>query len=333
VAGSDDGEAGGESCAANTVIIASDQPAAYTARIAIDDTHAYWTYGIMIFDAPAFETGSVTRAPLAGGAPTMVASEQRVPAAIALGRTDVFWIDQYAGTIMKAPKTGGAPTGVVSSFNGNILELEADDDSVYWLDYDEGGPGVFKAPVGGGNAIRLATGEGQLEALALDDTHVYWADHVPETGMNRVMKVPIDGGVPTVLHSELFGNADLADLAVGPDGVYWNGAYGEDAESASIKLMRISLAGAAPVTLVDEPGVRHVALNSRYAYWTVELGDGSSGSIRKVPLNGGKVSTVVSDQAGLIAIAVDDANVCWLNFANGPNTGEVACLEACEDAS
>jgi len=321
---------GDELCAADSVIIASEQPASFTSRIAIDGAHAYWTYGIMIFDAVPPATGTVTRAPLAGGAPTAVASEQHVPTAIALGASDVFWIEQFGGDIMKAPKTGGAPTRI-ASFNGNILELEVDDESVYWLAYDDGGPGVFKASVGGGDAVRLATGEGQVEALVVDDTHVYWADHVDETGVNRVMKAPIDGGEPVVLHSQLFGNA-YPDLAVGPSGVYWDGDYGDDIGSdgfVSIRLMQMPLAGGAPVLIAEEPSIGHVAVNSKYVYWTAGVG-GSAGAIRKAPLSGGEVSTVVSDQVGLTAFAVDDSNVCWLTFGNGAASGDVTCRKACD---
>jgi hypothetical protein len=289
----------------------------------------------MVFDGPAEGIGSVTRAPLVGGAPTAVASEQRVPAAIALGATDVFWIDQFTAKIMKAPKTGGAPTELVASFNGNIMVLEADDDSVYYLDYDDGGPGVFKVPVGGGNAVRLATGQGQLDALALDATHVYWADHV-ETGGVRLVKVPIDGGEPTLLHAELYGNTLSVDLAVSPSGVYWNGDFATGLEpdgSVRIRLLRIPLAGGAPVVLAEESGISNIALNSNDVYWTVEPLGGLPGTIRKVPLNGGAVSSVASDQLGLSAIAADDTHVCWLNFANGIDAGEVVCRETCEDGS
>lgn len=315
--------AGDDSCEANAVIVASEQPAAVTARIAIDGAHAYWTYGIMIFDAVPAATGTVTRAPVAGGALTAVVSGQRVPTAIALGTSDVFWIDEFGtGDVMKAPKTGGEPTRI-ATFNpdGNAFELEVDDESVYWLAYDDGGPGVFKAPVGGGDAIRLATGEGKLEELALDDTHVYWADQVPETGQNRIMKVSIEGGEPAVL-SELYAG----DLAVGPSGVYFIGSD----DTAGTRVLQIPLAGGAAVAVSEAADLRRVAVNSKYVYWT-EQGDRST-SIRKAPLNGGQSSTVVSDQVGLSAFAVDDASVCWLNFGNGA-IGEVACRDACGGGS
>jgi hypothetical protein len=331
----DGGGGGDESCEASAVVIASEQPASSTSRIAIDDADAYWTYGIMVFDGPAEGNGSVTKAPLAGGAATAVASEQGVPAAIALNENDVFWIDQFWGKIMKAPKSGGTPTEVVSSFNGNILELEVDDDSVYWVDYDEGGPGVFKAPVGAGTAVRLATGVGQIGALAVDETHVYWSQYVQGEAWNHVMKAPIEGGEPEIVHGQLYGSV-YSDLAVGASNVYWNGDRGTDVGAdgtVSIKLMQIPLAGGAPVTIAEESGISQLAVNSTAVYFTVQLLDGRPGAIRKVPLNGGSVSTVVSEQPGLSAFAVDDAHVCWLNFPNNSNDGEVRCLETCEDGS
>jgi hypothetical protein len=317
-------------------VLASDQPGSPTARIAIDDARAYWTFGRLVADGVP-ENGIVNSAPLAGGRVTAVApGEQYVPTAVAVRANDIFWIDDFWNRIMKAPKAGGTAVQVgQSSIN---TALVADDESLYWADYRDGVRGVFKAPVGGGEAIRLAVAEGQVQAIALDETHLYWSERDESTDTSRVMKVSIDGGEPVLLYQGKFPGNTYADLAAGADGVYWSGeatiGEGVGPGALNVKISRIPLEGGAPVTLVEEPGVRRVELDSNHLYWTARPGEvfgGSPGSVRKLPLSGGSVSTIASDQPGLSALAVNDANVCWLNFDGYGNSGEVVCREACVD--
>jgi hypothetical protein len=102
------------------------------------------------------------------------------PRSVAVGANDIFWIDEFTNWIMKAPKAGGTPVQVVQSSSGT--DLVVDDESLYWVDYRAGARGVFTAPVGGGEAIRLAVAEGQVHAIALDETHVYWSEEDESAG-------------------------------------------------------------------------------------------------------------------------------------------------------
>jgi len=302
------------------------------ARIAIDDASAYWTFGIRTADGPPTRNGTVKSAALAGGTRTTVAQAQYVPTFLALGASDVFWIDEFERWIMKAPKTGGTPEQVVQCSSFYPGGLEVGGESLYWLDYDSDGPGVFQAPSRGGAATRIAVAQGQLEAIALDETHVYWADYDQSTSTSRVMKVSRGGGEPALLYSTQSLHSPFGDLAAGPSGVYWTGIFGESIDPSgyvNVKLLQIPLGGGAPVTLAEEPRVNHVALDSRDVYWTVMPGNDSPGSVRRLSLRGGTASTVASNQAGVSALAVNEAEVCWLNFAGRIDSGEVLCRAAC----
>jgi hypothetical protein len=110
---------------------------------------------------------------------------------------------------------------------------------------------------------------------------------------------------------------------VSTTGAYWNGDFAEGIEpdgGVRIKLLQIPLAGGSPLVLAEESGISHIAVSSNAVYWTVEPLGGLPGTIRRVPLKGGAVSSVASDQLGLSDLTADDTHVCWLNFANGPQS-------------
>jgi hypothetical protein len=72
----------------NTEILDADQAGAVA--LAVDTTNVYWTTG---------SGGTVMKIPLAGGAPTTLASKQDFPAAVAVDTTSVYWINSRAHLI------------------------------------------------------------------------------------------------------------------------------------------------------------------------------------------------------------------------------------------
>jgi len=103
--------------------IASEEPASLTARIAIDDERAYWTFGRRTSDAPPERNGTVNSAALTGGMLTTLAPAQYVPTFIALGANDVFWSDQFTrcactdvrGRLVPSP-SGGLSAGTLAAW-------------------------------------------------------------------------------------------------------------------------------------------------------------------------------------------------------------------------
>jgi hypothetical protein len=101
-----------------TVIAGVDQPTS----IAADDTTVYWTAGMAQAEAPP-DIGTVSSMPLAGGAPTVLATGRANPEALLLDGTSLYWtelgqthVDCSAGpgAAMKMPTQGGALQTVVS---------------------------------------------------------------------------------------------------------------------------------------------------------------------------------------------------------------------------
>ena len=70
-----------------------------------------------------------------------------------------------------------------------------------------------------------------------------------------------------------------------------------------------------PIVLADKQNVEHLALRNGVVYWTSMQPDG--GFVRAIPIGGGTVTTLASEQNYPDSIAVDDANVYWANQTTG----------------
>ena len=120
----------------STQTLASTPGQHYGRGIAVNATSVYWT-------APALDlspvAGAVMKAPLGGGAPVTISSEEQNPVLIALDATNVYWINNGSGN--------GAKDGEVRT-----------------------------VPLAGGQPVTLISGQGGPSGLALDATNIYWSN-------------------------------------------------------------------------------------------------------------------------------------------------------------
>jgi hypothetical protein len=123
--------------------IASESNVSFGGSVAVDSTSVYWTvsstHSSTHADAGDLPSGSVMKAPKAGGTSTTLASDRPRPVAIAVDGISAYWIE-------------GGPTCATPPCPGTVM----------------------KAPVGGGSAVTLASGQRQPSAIAVDSTSVYW---------------------------------------------------------------------------------------------------------------------------------------------------------------
>jgi hypothetical protein len=70
-----------------------------------------------------------------GGTPTVLASGQQGPIAIAVDATSVYWTNN--NTVMKVALDGGAPVTLASGQH-TAAGIAVDPTSVYWADYGTG---------------------------------------------------------------------------------------------------------------------------------------------------------------------------------------------------
>jgi len=202
--------------------------------------------------------------------PSHLAREQSFPTAIAVDETNVYWMNQ--GTVA--------------------------------ADFTDGS--IMKRPLAGGSPITLASGQSQLEAIAVYAGRVYWSRYTrgEPTGVGAdcgICTVPIDGGDVNPLVSWEYS---AVGLAVDATGVYW-ASHLTPAMPAAI--MKIGLEGGTPITLPSTGEGYAVALDASAVYWSSLWG---SAAITMLPLAGGAPVQLAVGQ-GAKAMAVDATGLYW----------------------
>jgi hypothetical protein len=204
---------------------------------------------------------------------------------------------------------------------GVVVAIAADSTSVYWLVENDSLPtdasvweamAVMKRPLGG-TPLTLVAGDYVPVAITVDATSVYWAatwtnDYPNYATDGLILKVPLGGGTPITLASEL--DSDPQCIAVNANSVYWM--------TTQSTVMSVPLGGGTPTTLATGQltcgnGVG-LAVDSTDLYWTT----GEQGSVMTMPIGGGAATTLFydwwSDNGG---IAVDGTSVYWANGSAG----------------
>lgn len=180
--------------------------------------------------------------------------------------------------------------------------MAVDATSVYWSDPTLGA--IVKVPVGGGNATTIGTGVGLAQALALDATNVYYASGNP----NGIGKVPIAGGPATVLLSM---TVPPTALAVHAGNLYWT-------QYDPGMIVTMPVGGGTPTTLATLASgstPSGIVVDDASVYWTdanFSVATGS-GEIVKIPVGGGNPTTLASGLDLPGAMALDAANVYWID--------------------
>jgi hypothetical protein len=176
---------------------------------------------------------------------------------------------------------GGGDLAVLASGQGLLIgPVAVDSQNVYWANAGS----ISEVPKSGGASMMLVPNAATLSvvAIAANGQDVYWLDQGSDSPFfddGRVMRVPVGGGVPTVIAS---GQSNLSGLAIDATSVYWTSRGTQSRCNSDGSLMRAPLRGGAPVTLVaNEEGPSGVALDATSVYW-ISAGDTTGGTLRKL---------------------------------------------------
>lgn len=154
------------------------------AGLAVDATHVYWAEDGCF--SCSTSTGRILKAPLAGGAPVVIASGQPHPNFVAVDDGNVYWSNLCSGTIVKAPKAGDAPPTTLASGQAAPQGIAAHDGFVYWTNSNSANPAVMRVPACGGAPATLFAGGANPQTLVTDGTSLFWNDF----NGGAVMKLP-----------------------------------------------------------------------------------------------------------------------------------------------
>ncbi|MEZ4447877.1 MAG: hypothetical protein R3B09_00270 [Nannocystaceae bacterium] len=124
------------------------------------------------------EAGAVRAMPKNGGAVEVLAKDQPLPASLlAEGNQVVYWVNKGmggTGSIQRVDLMGGAFEPLVSGLTVP-WDLALDGERVYWTNV-EAGKSILYAPRDGGDPQIALGDQGRPEGIAVDDTHIFWAD-------------------------------------------------------------------------------------------------------------------------------------------------------------
>ena len=192
--------------------------------VAADAQAVYWTR-----DDGDPATSGVVRAPLDGGAPTLIAMGGDQPYAITIDADSVFWTDRDTGEVLSVPHAGGTPV-VLADLQAEPYRIAQHGDYVYWTNNscNQGPDCIMRARKDGTEApMAVAGGQSAPYAIAVDAENVYWTDE----GYQRVMRAPIGGGTPEILAATQPG---LVHMTMDDMYVYW----ANESDGGSIRKLR-----------------------------------------------------------------------------------------------
>ena len=213
---------------------------------------------------------SIYRRSLAGGDATRIADGQDYASYVVVADTSVYWAN--GGTIVRLPIAGDAGEPVqVAAGDGIAGGLAVSAGDIIWterlpLRTTPAGRLVRAASVEGGAAAPTVLAEfatGDPIALAVRDGEAFVA--LLDMNQNAIVKVPLQGGPPTVLA----GHEDFpVDVTVDGEYVYWVndvfGGYGT--------VRRAPRGGGAVVSIADgENGPCGIAVSDEAIYWVARV--------------------------------------------------------------
>jgi hypothetical protein len=278
----------------------------------VDATNAYL----------ANTAGQIVAVPLAGGRPKIlytVSAAYNDALALALDSTHVYFAG--GGVVGSVPKTGGNATILVSG-EEESLGFAATSSALYWAEsFTSDGPAsamsgvLHTVSVTGGSVEAVASGLPILLGLVTDGTNLYWL------GNDTIESVPVGGGTPTVLASNVEGQS----LATDGVNVYWAvnnaaqvtcGLCGPTTPPTSMdsSVYAVPVGGGTPSLLAHGYEINSVAVDGADLYWF----DSHTSTLSFAPRGGGTPTVLAKDVTAEIGPVVDDVAIYWLS-----TTGEL----------
>jgi hypothetical protein len=220
--------------------------------------------------------------------------------------THVYWTNtpgvhrvakNVASTIESFDTTGSGNEAVVGGSGGYA----------YWVDATA--QTVYRNHLGGLKQS-LATGQSQVQTLAVDATHVYWAF---SGGIRRTL---LEGGS----FENVASSSGAYAIAILEDDVFWVTIAGQvfrapkGTNQTGLPLDSMASAAGSWTTVA-------IAIHGGTLFWSYHYAPDSSGGVRRVDLGGANAADVAENQHMARAVAADASCVYWVALPDGANSG------------
>jgi hypothetical protein len=221
------------------------------------------------------------------------------------------------------------------------VAVDKDEKYVYWT--NTGRRNDISDPIDGGGTIgRAKLGEGVVEdvepaficgedksepdvrrisnpqGIAVDETHIYWANASPQSDHRSIGRALIEGGEVIGKFVLTFGRTRVPfGVALSATHVYFT-TNSEGSENGA--LARAPLSGPIGVeepesTIVGDDGLRGVALDSEHVYWVSQ----KEGTIGRAGLDLTSVENEFLKTEGIVTgLAVDSGHLLWTVNGDAP---------------
>jgi hypothetical protein len=220
----------------------------------------------------------------------------------------LFWYDLDSDAIVSAHADGSGGAVVVSGV-GQLYDLAVDSANVYWT----AGDTVKQAPLAGGPAIVLASGQDGPAAIASDGERVYWTNSGALVDSGSVASIAVGGGSTAVLASS---QGRPYYLSVDATSVYWGNNI---PSSSGFQIGAVPKAGGTIVGLVTSlPLTDEVSalfqLGSALFFAT-------QSGLFSVPASGGRAAPISTVYPAFVspsphALYVDARSVYWISSSS-----------------
>jgi hypothetical protein len=207
------------------------------------------------------------------------------------------------------PCVGATARGAVTLAPQSATSLAVDDHYVYFT----GGHGILRVPRAGGDVTTLVEIESP-SVLAIDATDAYFFGLRPAGPPDAQGKVqsavglfsaPLAGGDARLLVADAYGQYVVPDRA---GGVYW-------ASTGSLQHLRAGESVPTSSKLDPAPSLESLVLGSNALFAAVYSYPPGSGSIERIPLDGGAPAILVSGLGHPTSVAVDETNLYFTEEA------------------
>lgn len=249
-------------------VLASEQDTPY--GVAVSDQHVYWSN--------FYAAGSIQRAPLAGGPPTLVGTGS-YPRTVAVVGDQVYWgtFSDDSGAVMRVPTALDQMPSELAYVLGGVADLVVQGDRVFFTAHTnssgagfiepppKGSPvgSVFATPPGGGpidpfDVEQIASNQAEPWGIALTGDTLLWINGMGEASNDArsVISMATAGGPTQALAS---GQGNPWDIAVDDQYAYWT-------DFTEVKAT--PLAGGAEIVLAEQQNTaRSIAVDEQWVYW------------------------------------------------------------------